>query len=435
MTPAALVLALALPSAEVRLEAYPTPVSRGVRLQPDQTSGDTLAEIRVQGNTVTPEAEIERLAQIEIGMTVSDATADEAAARLRATKRFERVEVLKRFASISDPTRIVLVIIVDEGPVKIEFTGDPDNPTRVVKKRFAHLLWLPILGGSDGYGVTYGVQAARVDPAGPHSRLSFPVSWGGVRQGGVDLDKLYDQRPIARLRVGVLASETENPFYEVPDHRIRVYARAEHAFRPTLRIGGTIGWQHLTFNGETDRFAQEGVDAVIDTRIDPFLARNAVYARASVDRFHFTEGATDQLNAEAHWYIGVPVKQQPILVLSAARSDADRPLPDAFRPLLGGFGNVRGFEAGSASGDTFAAASAEVLVPLNSPLSFGKFGVSTFVDTGAVYDKGEHLADQHLRTGVGGGIWFAAAFLRLDLSVAHGIGAGNRVHFGVVTSF
>ena len=96
------------------------------------------------------------------------------AARLRATKRFERVEVLKRFASIADPTQIVLVIVVDEGPVKIEMTGDPNRPTRVVRSRKSGLMWLPLLSAEDGYGLAYGVRFAIADVFDSHSRLSFP---------------------------------------------------------------------------------------------------------------------------------------------------------------------------------------------------------------------------------------------------------------------
>jgi hypothetical protein len=51
------------------------------------------------------------------------------------------------------------------------------------------------------------------------------------------------------------------------------------------------------------------------------------------------------------------------------------------------------------------------------------------VDTGAVYDKGQRFGDQRLERGVGGSVWFAAAFVRFNLAVAHGIGATTRVHF------
>ena len=111
------------------------------------------------------------------------------------------------------------------------------------------------------------------------------------------------------------------------------------------------------------------------------------------------------------------------------------PLPPYLQPLLGGMSNLRGFKAGAAAGDTLVAGSVEVRAPLTSPLSIGKFGVNAFVDVGTVYDNGQRLGDQTLRRGIGGGVWFSAAFLRLNLAVAHGIGATTRVHFGAGVSF
>src|SRR5438128_683552 len=115
-------------------------------------------------------------------MPIAPDAASEVTARLQRTKRFDRVEVLQRFASIADPTQVVLVIIVDEGPVKIVMTGDPDHPTRVVRKRAPHLLFLPVLNMEDGYGVTYGARVGLPNPAGERSRLSMPLTWGGDKR-------------------------------------------------------------------------------------------------------------------------------------------------------------------------------------------------------------------------------------------------------------
>jgi hypothetical protein len=57
------------------------------------------------------------------------------------------------------------------------------------------------------------------------------------------------------------------------------------------------------------------------------------------------------------------------------------------------------------------------------------------VDRGTVYDKGERLSDQSLEEGYGAGVWFAAAFLRLNVAVAHGRGASTRVHVGGNVTF
>src|SRR5262245_23484038 len=102
-------------------------------LQPP--ASEIVSGIQIHGNTATPDAEIRALAGVEIGMPGVPTTTDDVAARLRATKRFQSVQVLKRYASIADLSQILLVIIVDEGAVKVERTGDPDRPTRVVRSR------------------------------------------------------------------------------------------------------------------------------------------------------------------------------------------------------------------------------------------------------------------------------------------------------------
>jgi len=146
-----------------------------------QQTAETVAAIQIQGNTVTPDEEMRRLAGVQLGMPFDATTLDAVAARLKATKHFDRVEVRKRFASIDDPSQITLVIVVDEGPVKIVMTGDPDRPTKVVRKRLPTLMPYPILSREDGYGFTYGARLTLAEPRrlGKNSRLTFPVSWGG----------------------------------------------------------------------------------------------------------------------------------------------------------------------------------------------------------------------------------------------------------------
>ncbi|PYR02556.1 MAG: hypothetical protein DMF97_04420 [Acidobacteria bacterium] len=147
---------------------------------------ETITAIQVHGNTITSDDEIRRLAGIDIGARVTETTLAEVAARLRATKRFENVEVLKRFASIADASQVLIVIIVDEGAVHIERSGDPDRPARVVRSRRLGLMFLPLLGREDGYGITYGVRLARPDIAGRQIRLSFPLTWGGEKKAGIE---------------------------------------------------------------------------------------------------------------------------------------------------------------------------------------------------------------------------------------------------------
>jgi outer membrane protein assembly factor BamA len=398
-------------------------------------SSEVIAAIRVHGNLVTPEDEILRLAGVRVGMRFEPTTPDEVAARLRAAKRFESVEVLKRFASISDPDQIVLVIIVDDGRVALDWSdGESAGTPRVTRRRGPHLMFLPILDAEDGYGLSYGVRFAVPNPVGANSRLSFPLAWGGQKRAGAELEQYLDHGPLTRVEVGASISRRKNPFFEQNDDRGRVWLRADREFTRIVRASLTTGWDHVSFLGQSESFSAVGAAVELDTRLDPMLARNAVSARAAWD--HFAFGRSDGVNRtslDTRGYLGLVGRS--VLVVRVLREDSDRPLPPYLRPLLGGMENLRGFRAGSAIGDTLVAGSAELRLPLTSPLSIGKFGVSGFVDTGAVYDKEQRLRDQRLERGVGGSVWFAAAFVRLNLAVAHGIGASTRVHFGTSLTF
>jgi hypothetical protein len=430
------------------------PASDGPALQqPSETRNpqETVAAIQIQGNTATPDEEVRRLADVRVGMPFDAATVDAVAARLRAAKRFESVDVRKRFASIEDPSQITLVIIVDEGPVKIVMTGDPNSPTRVVRKRLPNILVLPILNREDGYGFTYGARLTLPDPhwMGKRSRIMFPLTWGGTKQAAIDLEKRLDGGVIDRVTAGASISRSANLAFGQDDDRARLFVRGEHEFSRVLRLGAVTGWQRASFEGVADQFAQTGADVVLDTRVDPILARNAVYGRASWEHLSFGngplsapsqpggyggyQGSASRSTFEGRGYLGLV--RQAVLEGRVLRQDSDRPLPPYLQPQLGGLTTLRGFRTGSFVGDTLVAMSAELVVPLTSPIKLARFGVSTFIDRGAVYDKGERFGDQTLQEGYGVGIWFAAAFFRLNVAVAHGRGASTRAHVGGNVTF
>ena len=390
---------------------------------------EVLAEVQVRGNVATTDDEVRRLAGLEIGMRVAPDVTANAAERLRATKRFDRVDVLKRYASLTDPTQIVVVVIVDEGAVSIQRTGDPNHPTRVVRRKWPNLLFAPLFSSDSGYGVTYGARLTHPEPAGRDSRISFPITWGGRKRIAAEFEKRLTGGWLTRFEAGGSASRRVNPLFEANDDRIAVWFRPERQITPSLRVRALTGWQRVSFQSVPDRLTSLGAEVVFDTRLDPFLARNAVFLQATRSRLAFQEReAVIRTALEAHGYIGL--FGQTILVASARKDGADGPLPDYLRPLFGGPSSVRGFKTGTASGDSLVAGSLELRVPLTSPLSFGKVGVSAFVDAGTVYDSGERFADQRLQRGVGGSVWFAAAFLRFNVAVAHGVGGSTRVHVG-----
>ena len=396
---------------------------------PAQDVPEVLAGIQIHGNTVTPDDDIKRIAGIDVGIRVEPGTLDAVKARLLAARRFQSVQVLKRFASIADPSQILLVIIVDEGAVRIERTGDPDNPTRVVRSRRTNLMFLPILNVEDGYGITYGARFAWPDPAGKQSRLSVPASWGGDKRVALEFEKTYDRGPLDRLTAGGSLSRRTNPYYELDDDRARTWFRGERHLGRWLRGGGTVALQHVSFAGVTDTFGSVGGDITFDTRADAVLPRNAVFLRGS---WEHVVGA-DRTEVDARGFVGL--YRQSILAVRALRDGSNRALPPYLKPLLGGMPNLRGFEAGTYAADNLVATSVELIVPLTSPLRVGRAGVSAFVDAATAYDEGQQLADQSWKQGIGGSVWFAAAFFRVNLAVAHGLGASTRVHVGANVSF
>ena len=396
------------------------------------TAQEVVSAIRVHGNLTISDQDVVQLAGVAIGSPLSASMPAEIEARLRATKRFRSVDVLKRFASIEDPSQVLLVIVVDEGSVKIQLTGDADNPTRVVRTHGPRIMFFPLLSAEDGYGVSYGAQLALPEPAGKGSRIVMPLTWGGDKRAEIEFQKDIDGA-LSRVSAGAALSRRTNPFFEADDDRRQLWIRGERDVVSALRLGATAGYQHISFLGADDSFTHAGGDVEFDTRLDPMLARNAVYGRAAWEHLSFASGGINHTELDGRGYLGL--SGQNVLVVRGLRDDADKPRPAYLEPMLGGMDNLRGFRTGTAIGDTLVAASVELRAPITSPLSIGKMGLMAFVDSGAVYAKGERLGDQTFRHGVGGGVWFSAAFVRFNVAVAHGIGASTRVHVGGSLSF
>src|SRR5687767_4717454 len=107
---------------------------------------EVIAEIQVHGNHVTADADLIALAGITIGAPFTPDTLAQVKAKLKAAGKFDDVDVLKRYASISDPTKITVVIIVNEGAVRVDFEKGPDGEDIAVVKRrgpFGKLMFLP----------------------------------------------------------------------------------------------------------------------------------------------------------------------------------------------------------------------------------------------------------------------------------------------------
>jgi outer membrane protein assembly factor BamA len=394
-----------------------------------QERSETIAAIQVHGNHVTTDAEITAIGGVTVGAPFGPATIADVTARLRASKRFDDVTVLKRFASIADPLQIVLVIVVNEGSVRIEIPRDSSEPVRVVRRRgFRNLMFMPILDAEDGYGVTFGARVAWVGALGRRSRLSFPLTWGGLKRAGAEVEHTFARGPLTRVEVGTAIQRQRNPAFDEDDDRTRAWVKAERALGP-VRLGTQAAWQRVSFAEIREDVRSAGVEAVLDTRLDPVLPRNAVYAAAGWERLFFsTGGETNRTRLDGRVYVGV--FRQWVFVARAIRHEASDPLPPYLRYLLGGWSNLRGFKAGSFTGDTLVAGSIELRIPLNATISIAKLGVSIFADAGKAYDKGQRFRDIPLQRGYGGSVFITVAAFRLSLAVAHGVGSGTRVNFG-----
>jgi outer membrane protein assembly factor BamA len=405
-------------------------LAAGARVSAQQ---EVIAAIQVHGNTITPTEEIVAASGLEEGGAFSEALRVEVEGRLRSSRRFYDVEVLKRFASISDLTQIVVLIQVDEGPVRIDPPIAPGVGVRASRRGRLHVMFAPILTAEDGYGLTYGARFALSGHRNARQRVVVPLSWGGDKRAGLEYQREFSRRFVPDMRTGAFVQRRTHPFFESNGDRGRIWGRADWALTRNVRAGTELAWQTSTLEGDKQQARSAGADLVFDTRIDPLVPYNAIYARATVEQLQFSTRSAVRTEMEANGYVGL--YRGIVLALRAVREDMSEPAPVFYKSLLGGSSNLRGFRAGYEIGDTLTAGSAEIRIPLTSALHVARLGTSVFVDVGTTYDKGQRLRDQQLERGIGGGVWATAPLFRVSLMVARGLGAGTRVHFGAGVTF
>lgn len=404
---------------------------------------EVVSAIQVHGNTITPTVEVIRASGINVGDPVSDALLSTAEARLSRAMKLDSVEVLKRFASISDPTRVLILIQVDEGPVRVDIP-DVDIPpgvqippaTRPVAARRSrfNVMFIPILGAEDGYGFTYGAQFAVASHRSARRRVVVPASWGGDKRIAAEYQQEFPSRLAPRLRAGGLLQRRTHPFFHENGDRRRVWTRTEWPVLRDVYAGAELAWQSSSINGEDVTARSLGADVVVDTRVDPLMPYNAVFIRSTVERLQFSSArAAVRAEIDGNGYVGL--YRGMVLAARVVKEDVSRPVPDFYKSILGGSRNLRGFRAGHAVGDTLVAGSLELRIPTTSPLRMARFGYSVFMDAGTTYDKGQRFADQKLEKGVGAGVWATAPIFRIGLSVARGLGSGTRVHVAAGLTF
>jgi outer membrane protein assembly factor BamA len=409
---------------------------------PAYAQDEKIAEIRIHGNHTTPDGDILTLSGLARGQSSTDPELRTAERKLKETGRFENVEIRRRYLSISDPSQILIMIVVDEHPAVTASNLTPGPMAKFAKMQ----MYLPILKHVDGYGMTYGVRVAFADALGDRSRVSVPLTWGGERRVGVEGERLFDG-PISVLRGGVSLFRRVNPHFVQPDTRQEARVEAERTLTDWLRVGAGARVANVSFGDAYDaRHTAGGLHAVIDTRIDPSFPRNAVHARLGWERLAFSpepsgaagapifpSGHADRWLTDVRGYVGIGGSR--VLALRGQLAHSNAALPFAEQTLLGGSDSLRGYRTGYRAGDNMAAGTIEIRQPLNSPLSAGRFGVKAFVDAGTTWAAGGRMGDQPFDRGIGGGIYFGIGPFMMDLDVAKPEEGRPRAHFGMGVTF
>lgn len=399
-------------------------------LAPVQAPEERIADVRVHGNHTTPDAEVLRLAAIEIGVPLAAGTIEAIERRLSGSGRFRSVEVRKRYASLTDLSAVLVVIVVEEEAGVAIDVPDP-GPLRKLRAR---TMWLPILRSDDGYGFTYGARLSVVDVLGPRTRVSAPLTWGGERRAALEIERRFERGPLTRVLGTAGITRREHPALDVGDRRAGAGLRAERAFGSWLQAAATGALTDIRFGGLDERLRTLGAEVTVDTRRDPGFPRNAVYAVVGLQRLWFeTSGDTARFTADARGFVGLV--GQSVLAVRVQHVRAADPLPVFEQALLGGDATLRGFRLGYRMGDRLLAGSAEIRVPLSTPRRLTRLGVAIFADTGTVYGAREPLDAAVWDTGVGAGVFIKAPLAGLRLDVARGLGSGTRVHFTLGTTF
>jgi outer membrane protein assembly factor BamA len=389
-----------------------------------------LAAIRVHGNHTTPDAEVLALAGLELGQPVTPSFARDVQARLEASGRFRSVEVRKRFASITDYSAVLIVILVEE---HAGIAIDVPSPGPMRKLR-AKTMWLPILRSEDGYGFIYGARVSLVDLVGPNTRISTPLTWGGERRASVEVERRFESGPLTRVIGEAGIWRREHPSLDVGDRRTGASLRMEKAFTSWFQLAALARVEDVRFGDARDRLTAAGGEAVLDTRRDPAFPRNAVYGAARVERLGFDSTSdTTRWTLDGRGYLGL--FRQMVLAARAWHVRPSGPLPVYEQPLLGGEGTVRGFKVGHRYGDRLLAGSAELRIPLSTPRRLTRLGVAVFADTATAYAVDQALDTATWDTGVGAGVFIQAPLVGLRVDVARGLGSGTRVHFSLGTTF
>lgn len=384
----------------------------------------TISEVRVHGNHTTPDARVLEMAGVRTGDPFSDALPGEIEARLRKAGRFNRVDVVTRSRSLDGSDLSIVILVEEHLVVPIDMPGGV--VVNSVRRLALRPLFLPIVDFSD-YGFSYGARASFVNTLGRGSRVSFPFTWGAQKRAAGELEYRFGRDRRARVDGAASWARRENPFYGIEDTRREASGGVSYQVARPVRAGVRAGLTDVRFADVETRYPWVSAEATLDTRIDPELPREAVYASVRWERLAFElTPAANRLRTDVRGYLGLI--GQSIVAVRGLHVISDTPLPAFERALLGGASTLRGSEFGFASGDNIAVGSIELRVPISSPLSLGRLGVNAFADVGAAYDRGVALRDATYQWGYGAGVFFSATIFKINLDVATDGKGHTRAH-------
>jgi hypothetical protein len=394
---------------------------------------ETIREIRVHGNASLTDEAVLKLAGVTVGDPVTPSVEKDIEQRLKATRRFVSVEVRKRYRSLDDPTDVAIVLVVHERPGTATTASGADPPT-AWRRLTSRLMFLPILGYADGYGLTYGGRVSTFNLMGAGERLSVPLTWGATKRAALELERTFKSGPLTRVLTSVGIWNRENPFYDIDDQRVEWTGRAERLFAGRLRTGIEASRASVSFAPLDDDLWTVGADVTLDTRRDPAFPANAVLIGGGWSALHVS-GAEPihRYNTDARGYLRV--FRQNVIAGRVQYFDADAALPPYERLLLGGASNLRGFRAGSFAADRMVITSAEWRATITPVIHGAKFGILAFVDAARAADYGTSLGDVDWQRGAGAGLFVIAPLVHLNLNVAHGVHTRTRVNVGTGFSF
>lgn len=377
---------------------------------------ETVVEIRIHGNYSIPNDEVVNLAGIALGDVVDSDVLDAVARRLTDSGRFETVEVRKRYRSLTATDRIAVVIVVRERP----------------RGFGSRLMFAPILGYEEGYGIAYGMRFDLVDVPVPGGQFSVPMTWGGNRRRAFEVESPFGNGPHGRFRGGGSFGRRMHPHFETEDHRSRLWGGFDRRLAG-VRVDVEVSWEEVVFGELADRLTRVIVGLEYASLSSAF-PRDDVKLRAAVERLSVggQPAAVFRPHVDVQAFKGIG--GQAVLAARVLYEGASAPLPPYERSLLGGARTLRGWKAGARVGDQLLATSFELRLPLNSPLVADKTGFRLFYDTAAVWNAGS-VRDQWLN-GVGVGVFLSLPVVGpVQFDVGHDLRGGVVVHWAAGFEF